>query len=73
MTAYASRTASQPLAGIADAVADFGELVQMAGDLAFVPGAQDRVHSGDEQRATRVAEFAADFGGAHGLPQPFRR
>jgi len=32
----------QSLAGVASLVSDFGEIVEMASDLTFVPGEQDR-------------------------------
>ena len=60
-------------ASIAGLVADFGELFEVAGDLTFVPGGQDRFDIREVlvQRRTSDAGFLGNLRHRH-RPQPLR-
>jgi hypothetical protein len=57
----------EPLAGAAGPVPDPGEVVQVAGDLAIVPGGQDRLDVGEVlvQRGAPDAGLRGDLGHRH--------
>ena len=57
----------EPLAGATSLVAHFGELCEVLGDLAFVPGDQDRVHVWEVfvERRSSDAGLGGDLGHRH--------